>query len=145
MTDWSKIKHFKRTESWGDADRMNPDLILALDEFREKLGQSILVTCGTQGKHVDKSLHYEGKAVDIVFPKNSVDLLFDAWFLALRMDKFKGIGLYPRWMCNGKYVGGLHLDMREGPLALWMGTPGKLGTEYFPVNKKNLKDWMVIP
>ena len=111
--DWLKIKHFRKTENWGDEARMDYTLVQTLDRFRELIVVPIVVTCGTQGMHAINSQHYFGKAVDIVFPDCTPDKLLNHVLNAMRFPEFMGIGVYPHWQYNGKVVGGLHLDVRH--------------------------------
>lgn len=55
--------------------------------------------------HAPSSLHYQGRAFDLMFPANA---LATAWLTAVRFAKWGGIGAYPRWRPDP----GLHLDTR---------------------------------
>lgn len=127
---WEQLKYFKKEENWGDPEKMDHQLLLELDNFRHFVGYPMVITCGTQGKHVADSLHYQGKAVDIICPSLKV---LDFYLKAERF-KFGGIGIYPDWRSNGEQVGGLHLDVREKP-ARWLGFAGG----YFELTAENLK------
>lgn len=134
-TDWEAIRHFKPSENWGDVSKIDFQLVKTLDSFRDYIGTPIQITCGTQGKHVENSMHYLGKAVDIVFPSSDKDLLFDFFMCAVRFP-FGGIGLYPDW----KPSGGLHLDVRSAPFkALWVGQKTDAGQVYLPMSISSLK------
>lgn len=130
QADWDRIKNFSPQEDWGDPDRMDPNLVFALDAFRKYVGRAVMIHCGTQGTHVDGSVHYLGKAVDL----HVVGMhCFDAFIAATRFFQFHGIGLYPDWNNPG-----LHVDTRnipEGFRALWM----KKGGVYLDISRANLK------
>lgn len=143
--EWTLIRYFRPTDNWGDALKMEFKLVSALDEFRHVAGTPIVVTCGTQGSHVENSEHHKGKAVDIVFPNLFVPRLFDMLVLASRFSFFGGIGIYPHWKYNGAVHGGLHLDIRETkPRAYWMGVPEVGGQKYLPLTGENLKTYGLV-
>ena len=108
---WGKIKHFKSTENWGDADKVNPYLVMCLDILRDTIGAPIIIknAYATSG-HTSGSMHYEGKAADVMAPSMS---LVNFYLAAEKLGLFNGIGIYPFW--NGQ---GLHLDLRSKP-ARW--------------------------
>ena len=120
--NWSSITYFSKNENWGDISKVSLNLILKLNRMRHKIKCPIYISpvkgavYATTG-HAPKSYHYKGKAADI-FP--SCDL-FDAFIAAIQVG-FTGIGLYPYW---GMYepiiiLGGLHVDIRPGPLKTWV-------------------------
>jgi len=139
MNIFDKLKHFNEDENWGNPDKMDNKLLILLDEFREHIGSSIIVTCGNQGKHSAKSYHYieNGScAVDIVLPYYN-GTLFDL-LMSLTRFNFKGIGYYPGWKYQGSKCAGLHLDTRpklEG--ARWFQPEGS--KEYLPLTLLDLK------
>jgi len=108
---WTKIKHFKSTENWGDADKVNPYLVMCLDDLREAVNRPIHIHCAYDTKgHAANSFHYIGKAADIHIEGLS---LVDAYLAVEKLGIFNGIGLYPFWTNPG-----LHLDLRQNP-ARW--------------------------
>ena len=134
MTIWDKLKYFKRSENWGDPDKINNLLLSNLDKFREYIGVPVIITCGTQGQHVENSYHYQGLAVDIVIPERNGRLL-DMYLNALKFP-FSGVGIYPDWRYDDARVGGLHLDMRGmdryyGLKATWLGVKDKKGETHY--------------
>lgn len=134
-TDWDSIRHFKASENWGDVSKINFQLVKTLDLFRDYIATPIQITCGTQGKHIENSMHYLGKAVDVVFPSIKKADLFDLFLCALRFS-FGGVGIYPDW----HPMGGLHLDVRDAPFkAQWIGYNNGSGQIYLPMTKDNLK------
>lgn len=133
---WEQLKHFTKSEAWGEPDKMNPRLLLELDAFREYLNAPIFISCGTQGRHENGSQHYIGNAVDIVLMSQKFALL-DVYLMAERF-KFNGIGVYPFWKYNGQAYGGLHLDVGER-VGRWIGYPAHGEQKYMAINKVNLK------
>src|SRR5579863_5141850 len=94
---WSQLGHFTKNENWGDPDLMSPDVVFALDEFRDFLKNPIVVSCGTNKIHSPNSRHYPknnpdglGHAVDVVFPTFQNRNLFDLFVAASRFS-FTGI------------------------------------------------------
>ncbi len=120
-SDWEKIKHFGPHENWGNVDLISFPLILELDAFRDKINTPIFISCGTQGKHLANSYHYQGLAVDILFPEKEKKDLPNLFIMASRF-KFSGIGIYPDWEYLNEKRGGMHLDLRPTALkAMWVG------------------------
>lgn len=142
-TDWGQIKNFKPDEAWGDPKMMDFHLVFLLDAFRTYIQTPIHILCGTQGKHVDGSFHYQGKAVDVYvdgFPGGAWDLL-----LTVTRFPFGGIGFYPDWEYMGKKGGGLHLDSRPTPLFAahhWMGVKHGPHQDYIDLTEENLKIYL---
>jgi hypothetical protein len=143
LEDWERVKHFKMTDAWGDPNKISKDLVTELESYREFIGKPMLVTSGCGGAHLDGSQHYEGLAVDLVFPGAKPADLLDAIIAALRF-KFTGIGIYPYWKCKGERVGGMHLDVRAAQTKhLWMAAPvttpeGKVVQQYIALTRENL-------
>lgn len=139
--NFQNIKYFdpkSLVDNWGLAAKISRDLLLKLDEFRDRTGMPVIVTSGF--RLGDKGQHGLGTAADIVVPNWSASVL-DLFFLAERIG-FKGIGVYPDWQYGGKVVGGLHLDVRAGNTARWIGyRPNGPGTpnSYLPLNSHNIQ------
>lgn len=102
--DWSKVKHFKRTEAWGDPDKINPLLVYSLDALREFTGRAIIINNAYRPDDPG-STHKNGDAADVVIVGLSV---IDQFLMAERTRLFSGIGVYPFWNRPG-----LHLDVRS--------------------------------
>lgn len=120
--DWARFKYFQRHENWGDPDMMDLGLLEELEEFRYTIGYPIIVSCGTQGKHAPKSLHYTGEAADIIVDCER-EKLPDIFLIANKFG-FNGIGLYPHWRIGERVYGGLHLDVRNTAVKhTWIGLP----------------------
>ncbi len=148
---WDKLKHFKRTENWGDPSKIDHELLKRLDQWREYLGKRVVITYGTHGTHSKKSQHYLGRAVDVVVPEWDRPLL--ELYLSAERFGFRGIGLYKHWKYEDKEVGGLHLDTRiyeDDPEHLnharWLGVmlpdredPKIIKQQYAQFTLKNLK------
>ena len=149
--DWEKIRHFRKTENWGDPTKIDFQLVHLLDQFRAHLGQEIYVSCGTQGAHVKDSMHYQGKAVDVIIDVGGKEPL-DLVLLALKFP-FTGIGIYPRWR-HPRFLRplGFHLDVRDvsslprGVVqATWIGVPNATGkTTYCTFDAANLRRYGLI-
>lgn len=107
--NWDEISNFSPSE-FIVPDKMHYDLVYQLQDFRTQISQSIFITSAydTNG-HAIGSMHYVGKAVDIIIPGMN---LLEAYLEAERWP-WGGIGVYPHWCYQGKCVGGLHLDIRE--------------------------------
>lgn len=147
-----KLKHFKNEEFY-DFSKMDKSLLERLDAVREYVGSPILITSSNEPfhKHQTNSQHYNGYAVDVIFPEWQGSLF--SLYLILERFGFHGIGVYPRWRLNDEIKGGFHLDMR--PLdslhgARWIGFPEQVEnsnifrTKYFALNSKNLIDLKII-
>lgn len=142
--EWKTFKHFKSTENWGDPSKIEYELVDRLERLRYRLRQSIIVTCGTQGKHTINSYHYRGEAVDIIVPSMR-GFLFDLFIEAVRCN-FTGIGIYPRWKYNNFTIGGLHLDIRnKEERALWICVEDDAeNRQYLPLTRLTLDEVFYI-
>lgn len=139
------LKYFRPTDTadrWGKPEAMDRDLLVRLDYLRETVGSSLFVTSGyRQGR--GGSQHFSGRAVDIIAPHFKGTLL-DLYNLAYQVG-FIGIGIYPHWQFSGKAIGGLHVDVRPGKQAKWMGVLDDTGKQvYIGLTKENLKKYGVI-
>lgn len=133
-SDWKKLKHFKKDENWGDANKMDTALIFALDEFRDRVGVPMIVTSGNNLKHSPMSLHYQNLAVDLVLHKTPMCELPKIANIAYEMGF--SVGMYCCWSYNGTKCPGLHLDKRTGKQKRWIG----IGSgPYLPYNEVNVK------
>jgi hypothetical protein len=145
MTIWADLKHFTRNENWGNHKLIDHILLRKLDLFRQYINSPVIVTSGTQGEHAKNSLHYEGKAVDIVIPEIKL-IAFDLIMAAERFN-FGGLGYYTWWFREHKKVHGFHFDVREGISgARWL-SPSE--GEYIALSYSNLMreipDGKVLP
>lgn len=108
---WNRLNYFSRQERWGDPDKMDPDFLLQLDNFRAVIAKPFSLLCGYESSgHAENSYHYKGRAVDGRF----LDLetrealsLEEHLLIALRAP-FGGVGIYT-WGSGGPF---LHLDNR---------------------------------
>lgn len=102
MTDFDKIRYFKPNEFGGDADKMSPQLLYAIDHLRHICNRPIKVLSAYRAED-QGSTHSAGLAVDIII--NGLSLM-DQYLVTEKLGLFTGIGLYPKW-------GGLHVDVRK--------------------------------
>lgn len=135
---WNEISpFFSKSENWGDWKKINPKLLYLLRDLRISLGVPIVITCGTQGKHVENSQHYIGNAVDIVL-RHSKFSIWDEVLIVLS-HPFNGVGYYPEWTLDGEVTGGFHLDVREATKkATWIGITQNQARKYVAMNDLNL-------
>jgi uncharacterized protein YcbK (DUF882 family) len=112
MDVWGKLKHFSKSENWGDPEKMDPEFLIQLDDFRHVIDKPCVLTCAAfanQG-HSDQSYHYKGRAADVRFidPTTREPLtLREHIFIAMKAP-FGGVGIYT-WSAMGPF---LHLDNR---------------------------------
>ena len=150
MIDWGRVRYFTKDEKWGNPTLIVPELVYELDDFRHDIGVPILVTCGTQGKHVYNSYHFwkmapgddnempKGLALDIMFPTLERHHLPDLAIKALKFG-FTGVGIYPNWQYKEKTIGGMHVDYRpKRKKATWIGLGGG---QYIPITLDNLNNF----
>lgn len=142
--DWGKLKFLGGPRhNWGEKERIDRQVILTLDLALGEVGSPCLVTCGTSGKHIEHSLHYEGKALDIMFPDLQLQDLPDLFYIFCRYAAFNGIGMYSEWRMDlgpgigqPPKIGGFHLDVRPTTRkALWIKHEGP----YLGFTTENLK------
>ena len=109
MTDWDKIKHFKKTEFSG-YDKMDSRVIETMEKLRVFLNAPIVIheAYATKG-HANGSKHYLGKAVD--FHVKDMRVIDTLWgietFLEVNdLTNKSGLGMYLDWNSIG-----FHLDL----------------------------------
>jgi len=153
MEWWRHLRKLDHHMPWGEVWKMNPDLVMCLDQFLFDNSLDFQILCGTQGVHSGK-LHEQGFAVDFgvsCHKRRRFDVLID-----LFRYPFRGIGVYP----YGRYPKlknplALHCDMRPlteqpfGVRKLWIGIPKDMtdrsqGNNYYGLNEENLKRFGVI-
>jgi len=109
---WDKITYFKKTEDWGNPEKMNGLLLMLLDNIRCCYDFPFEIHCGyDESGHTKKSQHYLGNAVDFhieskekfITQTNKMIKILDE----LQVSERVGFGIYPDW--NNK---GFHLDVR---------------------------------
>lgn len=123
----------------GNTTGVKDHVLRELEKLASALGRDILVTSAFRPG--DTGEHGKGLAIDIIV--EGVPLL-DVYLTAERFA-FTGIGIYPSWTNAEKHkVGGLHLDMRTGDPARWMGLGSGKTQSYVAFNKANLKLYGVI-
>ena len=144
MKNFKNIKHFKPSEFY-TPESISHELLCRLDALREYLGHSIVITCSTDGVHVEGSQHFLGRAVDIMVPTYQGSLF--SLYLIIERFGFRGMGLYPNWNYKGQMIGGFHLDVRklEGyQSAKWLGVFIKGEQRYVPFSPSNLVKFKII-
>lgn len=126
---WLCLKHFKRSEAWGDPDLMDPFLLLIMDGFRDSLPKGCWIKVHNgykEGGHSQNSYHYKGMASDWHVEGcslvNAERWLMRYLYKSINIDNsgklyqlidYVGIGIYPDWNNPG-----FHLDVR-GKRASW--------------------------
>lgn len=101
--DWSRVRHFAKREWRTDPNKVDPQLVYLVEQFRVYVNRPVRIHVAYETKgHTEGSDHYTGKAVDLHV--EGLDLL-NQWIAAERFP-FMGIGLYPFWKDQG-----LHLDV----------------------------------
>lgn len=112
-----------------------------LEAFATELKTDLYVTSGLRVG--DPGEHGKGLAADILAPGFPGGLL--AFYLAAEHSNvWRGIGVYPAWRFDGKVIGGLHVDIRAGKTARWMGLGTGKGQTYVALTPENLKKHGVI-
>lgn len=108
---WGKLRFFSRNEKWGDPDKMDPDFVVQLDNFRGVIGFPFHVLSGySSSGHAENSYHYKGRAVDgrFIRPGSRESLSLAEHVLIAIRAPFGGVGIYT-WGSGGPF---LHLDDR---------------------------------
>lgn len=118
----------------GNLGNLQPPFLLALEKFAKLVGKDMIITSGYRPG--DTGQHGQGLAADLVC--SDLELL-DFYLLAERMTEFNGIGVYPTWTDGIKKTGGLHVDMRPGAPARWMGLGTGKSQQYVALTKEHLK------
>ena len=115
MVDWSQVKWFKREEfacrCCGRAD-VQPALIFALDELRERYAKPIRISsgfrCSTHNQNVSNTgasgPHTTGLAADLLVSGRDAYVIL---WLALQLG-FTGIGVSQKGVYTSRFI---HLDM----------------------------------
>ena len=119
---WDKLRYFKRSEAWGNPDKINGFLLILFDEIRHRASAInpdayIVIHCGYElTGHSENSQHYIGNAADFHIVGLS---FFTAYVLIvetlkdLQVSDKIGLGANPDWNSPG-----FHLDVR-GKKARW--------------------------
>lgn len=138
--DWSKITHFKKEEFGENADKLNFDSLLALNNFRELADTELIVTSAY--REGDTGEHGKGVAFDIIAP-NWAKTPYEFYKLAVASRLFNAVGIYSGWRWKQKPVrAALHVDNRQGKFATWVGVGhSKASNQYYAVNASTIKQF----
>lgn len=131
------MRYFKPGEFGGWYDKMSPELLKKLDEFRHQWGFPVMVSPHQDAvgrEHPTSASQHniikwgEVRAVDI-FPKNSLGGFINsaaerkrAYDIARRVG-FTGVGLYTDTSPGNM----LHVDVRQASFARWSRVAGEYG------------------
>lgn len=108
-TDWTKVKNFTQKEFRYDPEKVAPELVYLLDDFRALLGQRVYINVAwSSSGHSPKSFHYTGMAVDFHCKEENY---LDQYALLREFHQLRGVGFYPEWA-----IPGWHVDLRTEPL-----------------------------
>ena len=126
---WDKyIRHFSKTEKWGDWAKINGMLLYLLERIRERTKKPVIIHCAyeTSG-HSQNSMHYSGNAAD--FHISGMDLYFAYQMIMqilrdYQMHDHTGLGIYLDWHNQG-----FHLDLRAKK-----GRWGRIDGKYVAIN-----------
>ena len=122
MPENDQLRYFQPSEFREWWPLMSTELLNKLDEFRHRLGVPVTISpaSGALGRKLGAStsqhnvdLWGEVRAVDVMFNGVSLERAYEV----AKQVGFTGIGAYPDWQPSP----GLHLDVRQAPLALWSG------------------------
>lgn len=123
--EWAALNYFRPTEKgWGgveSANRMSGAFMRKLDLMRLHAGAPMVVHAGwADSGHSDKSMHYEGRALDFHFgrdPQTHAELSVAEQFLRIcSMRMFGGVGYYPYWNTPGWHID----DRARRPTLYWI-------------------------
>ena len=130
---WTKLKYFGPHERWGDPKKIDPLLLLILDDLRSRWGRPFIIHCAyeTSG-HSPNSYHYLGRAVDFhiedprpiqeqakILEEMLEECIVTVGFTDIKADSICGLGYYEDWVRPG-----FHLDTR-GYRARWRMENGR--------------------
>jgi hypothetical protein len=121
MMIWKLLKpYFKRSEKWGDPDKMNLETLFLMFRLRISLppGWVIIINCGYEDRHGG---HGRGDAIDFRIVKIGSkearkDFLQAEKMLQEFLDKFDlqdkvALGIYPEW--GGGKRPGFHIEIER--------------------------------
>jgi len=131
--EWNEIKHFKPDE-FDYPDFIDFNSLSMLDSMREKEKKIIIINSDFAFTgHSDNSMHYKGKAFDIVIKdKNTKEPLpiIEQFLIAIRYF-WTGIGFYPFWKVPGLHVDTRPLTLLDRRATWWKDKEG----EYRPIEE----------
>lgn len=140
--DWARLEHFKPTD-FGIPELMDKDFLTRLEAYRAELGIPIHINYSNGSeKHEPNSLHYIGKACDIMFDRA---VRINDFICATRF--FSEVGIYPNWQRAAAVTGGLHVgfnwsaDRTVKQRRYWIGIKNKTtgANDYIPLTTEALQ------
>ena len=124
---WDRLKYFKKTENWGDPNRVSGLLLLTMDSIRDIVNTPIHINSAyrenDKSPNGNLSQHALGTACDFYIFNLPFELACEKLLNSLNVLQIidrVGLGAYPCWNTKG-----FHLDIR-GTRARW----GCIGEEY---------------
>lgn len=133
-----KSEYFNLDENWGDIENVDPDSILALDNFREYCGVKFHIS-PVKGAVFATSGHSEKSWHKIIPGRNKTSRAFDffpegdplqVFISAVCSKDWGGVGYYPFYSYarkDGILQGAVHVDTRPYTLKMvwWVDISGK--------------------
>jgi hypothetical protein len=144
LEDWNAVKVLRGDgHNWGDKKILDRKVVRLLDDFLLAQGLfDAVVTSGTGGDHATNSLHYQGKALDVMLP-GTLRRRLPALYALLLHAGFGGVGIYADWKLsrNMPPIGGFHVDSRkikDDHVATWLKARA-VGPGYQAASAENMK------
>jgi hypothetical protein len=133
---------FSPREAWGDPQKINGLLLLAIYALRLILQIAIVIHCAVETSgHAQKGQHPEGNAVDFHLVSSTLPfyeqiLMVEKALKGLQIWDRIGIGIYPAWNTPG-----FHLDVRGKHAEWgWIGSVDEKGNKIY-VSYKTAKEY----
>lgn len=131
MSIWKQLNHLKKTDKWGNPDKMDGFLLWLLDKIEGMSGKKAIIHCGyEEDGHANSSYHSrdgKGRAVDFHLEGLATrKQIYTAWMIVdsiltdLQVADEVGLGVYLDWR-EGTL--GFHIDTR-GEKMRWIRNKG---------------------